>query len=202
MTLPDVHKAERKIDPQGLRLLNGHKRAVLQNAATRQVEERVEALFRHYDIKVGRWKTLALALAFDHVLGFRTEQSENFPSIETVRTLSSLYRYINHRRATWRINGKPASARTVCTRLPEDQDFLVRFPELAGTQRERLQNLYSMSRKLRKQHLEMLVARWRRGGVVEDSGFISVEPPQLWITANPVAWEFDDESVTDGGVTD
>lgn len=149
-------------------------------------QERVSALFKHYDLELGQWQELALALANQHVPGFTVIPNDSRVEV-TDELKSRFYRYVNRRRANW--GGAGASIRAVCKKLPNDPEFKQLFPELVG-EAGSLQNLHSKAKNLRRQYVEWTVRRWALQRLDDydetQSGYIMPAPPP-WFPAAPSA---------------
>ena len=147
-------------------------------------QERISALFKHYDLELGQWRDLALALANQHVPGFTVIPNDSGVEI-TDELKSRFYRYVNRRRANWA--GAGASIRAVCNKLPNDPEFQRLFPELVGGARA-LQNLHSKAKELRRRYVEWTVRRWALQRLDDydetQSGYIMPHPPP-WFPAAP-----------------
>ena len=112
----------------------------IENQVVADVNARVAALWQHYEIKPGHWKTLALALAFDHVAGFSTAPPKKRKIVEADWHLFMLYDFVVNKKANTDL-----SVSSICRGLPSDPDFKTRFPSLRNAKKERLQNLFSLA---------------------------------------------------------
>lgn len=107
-------------------------------------------LLDHYNIPINApdcWQQLALALASQHVPGFKTKRKTGAPRVETVELLSRLYHFFE-RKKNEKTTVRKRSDIEICKIIMKDPEFSRQFFDLAGISEKRLQNLVVEAKSL------------------------------------------------------
>jgi hypothetical protein len=187
--LPDQWSLDRK--------LRGSKGVSIYSAADKERDiaeiaggeaERIDALLRHFDISDAdedKWHQLALALARQHVPGFKLVRAKGRPITASVDTLYALYRQARIKSHQLSRAVKVTDAR-ICAALAADENFHMAVPALAGVKAKRLQNLLSEAKSLRR---ENIVCRWRvRRKQKRQDGVALDDDEGFWLWGDTPYW--------------
>jgi hypothetical protein len=125
----------------------------------KKINHKLKLLLEHYQISdVNPWRRLALALAFDHVPGFKNEsgKAKRRPKVWTPMKLTMLVATIDHVKSELSLN-----ARQACEYIADNEDYCQKWgPPKTG-------------KGTKKQWVETLESRYHDGRKLSDDDFLA-----------------------------